>query len=83
MDDLDAQELAQLGLKHLEDAVVALLSRHERGLPEAAIAERLGLAGPKDERSGVTAAILAYLVESGRIFWDEPGRLYRDNPEKI
>lgn len=36
MGDLDAEELAQLGLKHIEDAVVAVLTRHQDGLPVSA-----------------------------------------------
>lgn len=85
MGDLDAEELAQLGIKHIEDAVVGLLTRHAAGLTEASITERLGLAdGLADgKRAMIATAVLSLLVDSGRIFWDESARLYRDNPDRI
>ena len=84
MGELDAQELAQLGLKHIEDAVVGLLSRHDAGLTDAAIAESLGLAEGHGagERVRLTSAVLELLVASGRILKDHAG-IYRDNPDKI
>jgi hypothetical protein len=85
MGDLDAQELAQLGLKHIQDAVVGLLSRHAGGLTKAAISERLGLAEnlPVRQRTMIATAVLALLLESGRILWDGQSRVYRDNPDMI
>jgi hypothetical protein len=85
MGDLDARELAQLGLKHIEDAAVGLLVRHPKGLSAEAISEQLGLgeglaAGHRDM---VATAILEWLVASGRIFRDERSRIYLDNPNKI
>jgi hypothetical protein len=85
MGELDAQELAQLGLKHIEDAVVGLLSRHDAGLTDIAISERLGLAEGQgaEERVLLTSAVLGLLVASGRILKDGRAGVYRDNPDKI
>lgn len=82
--DLDAQEMAQLGLKKIEDAIVSLLSRRAQGLSSDAIAGALGLGAglPPDKRGSIAAAVLDLLVQSGRILWDERRRVYLDNPEK-
>lgn len=37
MDDFGAHELAQLGLKKIEDAIVGLLTRHRDGLASSAL----------------------------------------------
>lgn len=85
MSDLDRKELAQLGLKHIEDAVVALLSRHAEGMPLAEVADALGLrsdlAGEK--RNMIAAGVLELLVKSGRIVWDAEAGRYRDNPDMV
>jgi hypothetical protein len=85
MGDFDAQELAQLGLKNIEDAIVGLLSRHDEGLTAASIAERLGLAQglATGKRTTIAEAVLELLLETGRILWDASGRVYRDNPDKV
>ena len=85
MSDLDNRELAQLGLKHIEDAVVALLSRHADGMRLADIADALGLRTDLegDTRDIVAAGILGLLVKSGRIVWDERAGRYRDNPDMV
>ena len=85
MDDFEAQELAQLGIKKIEDAVVGLLSRHTKGLETAAIADGLGLGAdlPPDKRNLIAVAILDLLVHSGRILRDERHGVYVDNPDKI
>jgi hypothetical protein len=85
MSDLDSRELAQLGLKHIEDAVVALLSRHGDGMRLGEIAEVLGLGSGLDEaqRDGIAAGILELLVRSGRIRFDEEAGRYHDNPDMV
>jgi len=85
MSDLDSRELAQLGLKHIEDAVVALLSRHAQGMPLAAIADALGLRSDPagEQRDMLAAGVLALLVKSGRIVWDAEADRYRDNPDMV
>ena len=85
MTDLDNRELAQLGLKHIEDAVVALLSRHAGGMPLAQIADALGLRSDLEDkqRSMVAAGVLELLVKSGRIIWDGQAERYRDNPDMV
>jgi hypothetical protein len=85
MSDLDERELAQLGLKHIEDAVVALLSRHATGMPLAEIADALGLRSDLEgeQRNMVAAGVLELLVKSGRILWDAEAGRYRDNPGMV
>jgi hypothetical protein len=85
MSDLDNRELAQLGLKHIEDAVVALLSRHGQGMRLAEIADALGLRSDlgDDKRNLIAAGVLELLVTSGRIVWDEHAGRYRDNPDMV
>lgn len=85
MNDLPSRELAQLGLKQIEDAIVALLSRHGEGLPLGEIAEALGLRTDLDakRRDMIAAGILELLVKSGRIVWDDRAKRYRDNPDMV
>lgn len=85
MSDLESRELAQLGLKHIEDAVVALLSRHAAGMPLAEIADALGLRSDlgSEKRNMIAAGVLELLVKSGRIVWDAEAGRYRDNPDMV
>jgi hypothetical protein len=84
MRDMDHREHAQLGLQHIEDAVVALLTQHDKGMPPSAVADALGLeAGIDPERRDLIAAgILELLVQNGRILWDEDRSVYVDNPDR-
>ena len=84
MNDLDHREQAQLGLKHIEDSVVNLLTRHPEGLSTAAIADVLGLSSDLQprHRDMIASGILELLVRSGRILWDEASHAYVDNPDK-
>ena len=84
MRDIDHREQAQLGLQHIEDAIVALLTRHEKGMPPSVVADALGLeAGIDPERRDLIAAgILELLVQNGRILWDEERSVYVDNPDR-
>lgn len=77
------RELAQAGLKYIEDAVVALLTRHPEGMPMSEIAESLGLSSDLDakKRDLIAMGVLELLVKSGRILWDEEAGRYKDNPE--
>jgi len=83
MSSLDDRELAQLGLKYIEDSIVDVLTRHPGGMATDQIADVLGLsAGLEPERRMMIAAgILELLARSGRILWDEQDGVYKDNPE--
>lgn len=85
MSDLDSRELAQLGLKHIDDAVVALLSRHESGMAADEIADVLGLGTGlhEQQREMIATGILELLVRSGRIRFDKQAGRYRDNPDMV
>jgi hypothetical protein len=85
MSELDNRELAQLGLKHIEDAVVALLSRHSEGMGLVEIADTLGLRTDlgEERRNMIAAGVLELLVKSGRIVWDDGAKRYRDNPDMV
>lgn len=84
MSDLDFEEQAQLGLKHIEDAVVNLLTRHPDGLTASDIAGSLGLGAELDSgrRETLVSAILELLAASGRILRDPDGSVFKDNPSR-
>lgn len=79
----DDRELAQLGLKYIEDSIVDILTRHPKGMATGQIAEALGLRTDLEagRRDMIAAGILELLVRSGRIVWDEQAGIYLDNPE--
>ncbi len=84
MRDMDHREHAQLGLQFIEDAIVALLTQHEKGMPASAVADALGLEAGIDpeHRDLIAAGILELLVQNGRILWNEEGSVYVDNPDR-
>jgi hypothetical protein len=84
MNDIDQSERAQLGLKYIEDSIVALLTRHQHGLTSSAVADVLGLQTNLDpgHRDMIAAGILALLARDGRILWDDANQLYIDNPDR-
>jgi len=84
MRDLPQRERAQLGLQFIEDAVVALLTEHPKGLSTDVVADVLGLRADLDpgHRDMVAAGILALLARNGRIIWDDRHQLYVDNPAR-
>jgi hypothetical protein len=85
MGDMHDREMAQLGLKHIEDAVVNLLTRHGTGMTTREIAEALDLAlGMNAEptiRDEMADGILRLLSATGRILRDEENGVYKDNPD--
>lgn len=85
MSDLDQRELAQEGLKYIEDAIVGLLTRHPSGMPTAQIAETLGLRADlaPGTQNLIVAGILELLAKSGRIVWDSETSRYKDNPDQL
>jgi hypothetical protein len=80
--ELELNDQAQKGLQYIEDAVVALLTRHPKGMTSSAIADALGLETRLDpgHRDMIAAGILALLIANGRILWDGVNSLYVDNP---
>ena len=84
MSTLDQREQAQLGLQYIEDAVVALLTRHPDGMPSAVVADTLGLSTELDpsHRDMIAEGILSLLSRNGRILWDDQKKVYVDNPER-
>jgi len=84
MRDLPQRERAQLGLQYIEDAVVAILTEHSRGLNSSTVADALGLRADLDpsHRDMVAEGVLALLVQNGRILWDGKRQLYVDNPAR-
>ena len=71
-------------LQYIEDAVVALLTRHPKGMPVAVVADSLGLRADLDpqHRDMIAAGILELLRRNGRILWDEAAAVYVDNPDR-
>jgi hypothetical protein len=84
MRDLPERERAQLGLQYIEDAVVALLTEHVKGLTPASVADVLGLRTDLDpgHRDMIAQGILALLARDGRILWDDRNQVYIDNPAR-
>jgi hypothetical protein len=84
MSNLDQREQAQLGLQYIEDAVVALLTRHPDGMPSAVVADTLGLSTDLNpaHRDMIAEGILGLLSRNGRILWDEQKKVYVDNPQR-
>lgn len=84
MRDLPERERAQLGLQYIEDAVVALLTEHAKGLTLANVADVLGLRADLDpgHRDMIAEGILALLARNGRILWDDRNQVYIDNPAR-
>ena len=84
MRDIDHREHAQLGLQHIEDAIVSLLTQHANGMQPSAVADALGLEARIDpeRRDLIAAGILELLVQNGRILWDEDRSVYIDNPDR-
>jgi hypothetical protein len=84
MRDIDHRENAQLGLQHIEDAIVSLLTQRGTGMPPSAVADALGLeaGSDPDHRDLIAAGILELLVRNGRILWDEERCVYVDNPDR-
>jgi hypothetical protein len=82
MRDLPQRERAQLGLQYIEDAVVALLTEHQKGLSSESVADVLGLSTNLDpaHRSMIADGILALLARNGRILSDDRHGVYVDNP---
>ena len=82
--DLELSEQAQKGLQYIEDAVVALLTRHTQGMTASAIADALGLETRLDpaHRDMIAAGVLALLLANGRIMWDGTLGRYVDNPAR-
>jgi hypothetical protein len=84
MRDLPQEERAQLGLQFIEDAVVAILTRHHGGMTTSAVADVLGLRTDLDpgHRDMIAEGVLSLLVRDGRILWDDHRQLYIDNPAR-
>lgn len=84
MSNLEQREQAQLGLQYIEDAIVALLTRHPDGMPSSVVADTLGLSTELDpgHRDMIALGILGLLSRSERILWDDQRKVYVDNPAR-
>ncbi|MEP7239573.1 MAG: hypothetical protein ABI697_01695 [Devosia sp.] len=78
------QERAQLGLQYVEDAVVALLTEHSKGMQASDVADALGLSTDLDSthRDMIAEGVLSLLARNGRILWDDRKQIYIDNPAR-
>lgn len=84
MSDLDQREQAQLGLQYIEDAIVALLTRHPDGMPSGVVADMLGLSTDLDpgHRDMIAQGVLGLLSRNGRILWNDQRKVFVDNPDR-
>jgi hypothetical protein len=66
---MDEREQAQVGLKQIQDAIMALLKRRPEGLRNAEIAEALGLRSDflGRQKDYLTYSVLGGLLRQGRV----------------
>lgn len=70
---MDERELAQTGLKQIQDSVLNLLRRRPEGLKNAQIAEELDLRSDfrGRQRDYLTYSVLGGLLRQGRVAWNQ------------
>ena len=78
MQNPDDRELAQTGLRQIEDAILGLLQRHPEGLRNAQIAELLNLRSDFDGRQKdyLTYSVLGGLLKRGRVARDQKTKAF-------
>jgi hypothetical protein len=71
-------EIAQDGLKSIEDAIVRLLEKHLQGLRNSEIAEELGLRSDfkGKQQNYLTYSVLGGLLRKGQVVWDQKTKLF-------
>ena len=77
-DDTAARILAQEGLRHIEDAILALLESHPAGLGNAQIADALGLRSAirDGHRNYLTYSVLGGLMARRMVVQDPQTRMF-------
>ncbi len=72
------QELAQSGLKQIEEAILRLLDANSQGLRNVDIARTLGLRSdfPDRQRDYLTYSVLGGLLARGEVLWDQQSKFF-------
>ena len=76
--DLDARQMASVGLRGIEDAILSLLSRNPQGLRNSEIATALGLRSDVQgsQRNYLTYSVLGGLLAQDKIARDPETKLF-------
>ena len=77
-DDAAARAVAQEGLRHIEDAILALLESRPAGLGNAQIADALGLRSSirDGQRNYLTYSVLGGLMARGEFVQDRETKVF-------
>ncbi len=77
-DDRAARDMAQVGLRLIEDAIMVLLSAHPEGLRNSEVAELLDLrSGFRGrQKDYLTYSVLGGLLAQGRVAWDAETKIF-------
>ena len=72
------QEVAQDGLRKIEDAILQLIEQNPQGLRNFEIAELLELRSDfrGDQRNYLTYSVLGGLLASSRVAWDQETKIF-------
>ena len=78
VENSNPQELAQAGLRQIEDAILRLLDANPQGLRNVDVARTLSLRSdfPERRRDFLTYSVLGGLLERGSIVWDQESKLF-------
>lgn len=71
-------EIAQDGLKRIEDAIVRVLEKNPQGLRNSEIAEELGLRSDFQgkQKDYLTYSVLGGLLRKAQVAWDQRTKLF-------
>jgi hypothetical protein len=71
-------EIAQDGLKRIEDAIVRVIEKHPQGLRNYEIAEELGLRSDFQgkQKDYLTYSVLGGLLRKTQVVWDQRTKLF-------
>ena len=86
VDENTLQELANIGLRNIEEAILRLLDANPQGLRNSEVAESLKLRSDfrGRQKDYLTYSVLGGLIASGKVDRDEITKLFSkvDSPEK-
>ncbi len=74
----NSRELAQLGLQHIEDAILRLLDANPQGLRNVDVARALELRSdfPGRQRDYISYSVLGGLLARGLVDWNQQSKLF-------
>jgi len=71
-------EIAQDGLRRIENAIIRILDKHPQGLRNSEIAEELGLRSDFQgkQKDYLTYSVLGGLLRKARVVWNQRTKLF-------